>query len=1613
MLPQHKHQQDQHQNRHFQQLLHQQSRNTPLATDCSITTTASTSIPSTLTPTTITTTTTTAAAADEITSAAHSSPSWPASSPASSQTSSLPSPSSSDGWGGPRPLRETKTRPHDLPPSHTSHAHTSSPIDAASSGRILPRRKPLPSPLQQPSLTLSARNSPRSPSFTLPSSPSYLEGPRSPREKLDALLAAEDDCHLSATVTPTQTRPSTPPPIPFRSAAHIARSPPSYGHLRNVSASILSSAGAASPPSSPITMPPPSRPSRPDVRPTAQRNPSIDSQVSSISSSASQSYKSTTGHAYKPSQDTIPQQPPDMGALIAAAGSPEAALFALWKDKQNASNHNNQLWRLVEKQRAMIIGLNKDLERALKDKDRYRKKLKDYANEMPPVPGLPQRSDTFDSVMGREESVSPILSEKHEETPRASKVTEQKPALPTQETVAARSIPDSQLAQSPAHSSEAPTSSNPASSVNSPTDYSVKPLNLAGKGYGLGLGLNAIVNEGTAPPESPIVTTDAPNASNSTPPLSSLPFRGPALSLTQATPVLGGDGFEQRPEKPAHPLRKAPPAPLDLSKPAKTSAHLHQAVVGDQDDSDYDDTLEVSEIPIVERGRRKTREDDDRAREVLMIKDDEGRSKSKKKKSESKSKAITTSAGSTANEQSPPVASTLSPRLLSPTQVGLPLSPRHPPVHSLNALLSPTNSESSMLANRSAGSSPLMSPGLPMSPRPGDRPIGSPLPRNPKQSLASPPMSPRSGANGVPVPRPPRQPIPLPPNTPQSYTSPQVARPEPGVAQPKQQTSSSDLLRPPNAQPSPESETASDPSDPEHVYRGLVSEQYPGLLLPPNALPSIDVKVFSSRLRPSRLSFLAPKPQEEDPVFILAIYARSDGKQLWRVEKTIMALPALDVSLKNLCDFQGRLPDRTLFSGHAPAKMDARRAALNQYFDIMLETPMTEKAALVICEFFSTDVIGVQKDDSLTPEPAMIAASAPSSSSKVRTRKEGYLTKRGKNFGGWKARYFILDGPEFKYYEVAGGAHLGTIKLQSAQIGKQSQQQSNQSPQRRDDSEDNQYRHAFLILEPKRKDSTSLVRHVLCAESDHERDAWVEALLQHVDWQEEPSPTEQPSEVPRPSTSSKNHSHEHAQPKRKDSPDMERRDRVQGLSYDDTIAAEAPVRGPAQRDNREPHLHSPKSSSFSDNSGHYPSISAPTNGTPIQNAEHWGNKSLAAPTTVKDKKRSIFGFRGRGSSDLAPGQLSGPPPQQAPDRVIQQGRHVFGIPLQEAVEASQPIGVRIPLPAVVYRCLEYLKAKKAYQEEGIFRLSGSNIVIKGLRDRFNNEGDIKLLAGEYYDVHAVASLLKLYLRELPASILTRELHIDFLKVLDMDERSKKIQTFNVLVHRLPRVNYELIRAISSFLIEIVDNAGQNKMTVRNVGIVFAPTLNIPAPLISMFLTDFPDIFGLPVDETNSPIREIHVSTPPLGDDAIRSPRHQMFSDLPTPAYNETTFQRSLNAPPSFPQQNTQQSRQQQQQQQQQQYAGYDTGFIPLRPSYEAPSYEQQYQSEGYGSLNGALLPNNSREARQKRRESGMLLMNMGMSMGGGASRKGSGSATRGRDDPRTDNRIVREGTAFD
>ncbi|KXS94895.1 hypothetical protein AC578_1663 [Pseudocercospora eumusae] len=1300
-----------------------------------------------------------------------------------------------------------------------------------------------------------------------------------------------------------------------------------------------SAAASTSPPSSPTIMQSSKPATRPDRAPImAHRTASIDSTVSSISSVASTSQRPHQANAFRVAQDN--QGPQDAASLIAAAGSAEEALKKVLAEKQQAANHNAQLWRLVEKQRAMILGLNKDLEKSLKEKERYRRKLKESLQSSTSAPTLITSTDQTLEGDSRETSQSPL------QLVPGSDVAARDISVDTRKTSDTSGSVPSGVGRSdtPQDATTAPSSGLPATpqSANSIT-LPVLTRSEESKAAIATIPYSAKANQ---------VANHQKNASTST-------------CSIQTSPPPSAHGFS------SPKTRKAPPAPLKLD-PLRPEPSMVNNII-DASDSEYEDDPESARSEFMERGRRKTREEDDREREVLAQREAEQRSRSKKEK-KSKSRPA---------EQKTDKSEAAAAAAVSQSAVAeLPA----PDAAYQASIFAPTANPAEIVRNRAVSDaanamqrtltapSGLLSPGLPMSPRPADRPLNSPMPRAPNASATANsimPMSPRSAMAGLPLsPRQPRQAIPLPPQTPMAMMSPHLDRAkayniqQQATSQAQPTSSAVDRLKPSNDAAS-DHERPSMSSDhssaytPGEVYKGLVTEQYPDLLLPPNALPSITIKTASSRMIRSRASMILPLKQgDENPVFTIGVYARSDNKELWRAEKTYAALAGLDHEVKSLCRVQDRLPEKALFTGHAPAKIDARRMALNHYFERMLDSVTEEKAARIVCRFLSTDAFPAEAGDYFNArnEDSTRPASPATPAAKFRPNMAGYLTKRGKNFGGWKARYFVLDGPNLKYFEGPGGAHLGSIKLQNAQIGKQSVTPNQSSHE----DEDNQFRHAFLVLEPKKKDSSSLVRHVLCAESDDERDLWVDALLHYVDFRDEEE-SQQPgrqaqmfkTEISAPRSPRLQKSMNDLRPGSSKDVTV---DSLRAVGYGDTIAGDAPVMGPpaTPRVTQTPSPPYDKLTSGADpTNAPHPVISGPTNLQVIQNTGDWGMK--VPPTPGRDKKRSMFQIpftRGRSSSDLDSKDSA----KTSTDRGY--ARAVFGVPLAEAVEFSRPDGIDTDLPSVVYRCIQYLTAKNAVAEEGIFRLSGSNTVIRALKDRFNTEGDVDLLSHEnYYDVHAVASLLKLYLRELPTSILTRDLHLDFLHCLEMHGEDK-ITALNALVNKLPIANRALLEAMSSFMLLIVKNVEVNRMNVRNLGVVFSPTLNLPGPLISLFVEEQARIFDATTPAADSPSSVYETRPPEMSSGDLRSPRKQMFQDLPTPAYNQTQFQNIGG------------------------YRADDTGFTPMQPSYA--NYQMAPQGDGgFGSLNDALrsptIYNTTgmgaptpRDIKQRRRESAML-----------------------------------------
>jgi RalA-binding protein 1 len=94
-------------------------------------------------------------------------------------------------------------------------------------------------------------------------------------------------------------------------------------------------------------------------------------------------------------------------------------------------------------------------------------------------------------------------------------------------------------------------------------------------------------------------------------------------------------------------------------------------------------------------------------------------------------------------------------------------------------------------------------------------------------------------------------------------------------------------------------------------------------------------------------------------------------------------------------------------------------------------------------------------------------------------------------------------------------------------------------------------------------------------------------------------------------------------------------------------------------------------------------------------------------------------------------------------------------------------------------------------------------------------------------------------------------------LIDFVDAQERIKELSQLIASLPIANYSLLRALTAHLILIVQNSGINKMTMRNVGIVFSPTLGIPAGVFSLMLGEFNRVFNVNSDneEFESPVKE--------------------------------------------------------------------------------------------------------------------------------------------------------------
>ncbi|KAF2073654.1 hypothetical protein CYY_005039 [Polysphondylium violaceum] len=173
---------------------------------------------------------------------------------------------------------------------------------------------------------------------------------------------------------------------------------------------------------------------------------------------------------------------------------------------------------------------------------------------------------------------------------------------------------------------------------------------------------------------------------------------------------------------------------------------------------------------------------------------------------------------------------------------------------------------------------------------------------------------------------------------------------------------------------------------------------------------------------------------------------------------------------------------------------------------------------------------------------------------------------------------------------------------------------------------------------------------------------------------------------------------------------------------------------------------------------------------------------------------------------------------------IKEGQ-LFGVHLNEIFKRYSTIN---NIPNIIYHISKNIR-ENGLNEEGIFRIPGSNTQLQQLKKLYN-EGKISSkedLMTKVEDIHTQASLLKLFIRELPDPLFTFALYDSFVKSHMAKDKVVRVGSLKALLGQLPLAHYSLLKFLAELLRDISSLSHKNKMTSSNLAIIFGPTVMRP------------------------------------------------------------------------------------------------------------------------------------------------------------------------------------------
>ncbi|XP_010510775.1 PREDICTED: rho GTPase-activating protein 5-like [Camelina sativa] len=161
------------------------------------------------------------------------------------------------------------------------------------------------------------------------------------------------------------------------------------------------------------------------------------------------------------------------------------------------------------------------------------------------------------------------------------------------------------------------------------------------------------------------------------------------------------------------------------------------------------------------------------------------------------------------------------------------------------------------------------------------------------------------------------------------------------------------------------------------------------------------------------------------------------------------------------------------------------------------------------------------------------------------------------------------------------------------------------------------------------------------------------------------------------------------------------------------------------------------------------------------------------------------------------------------------------------------------VPTILTLLQSRLYDQGGLQVEGIFRITGDNSEEEFIREELN-----KGVLPERIDIHCLAGLIKAWFRELPRGVLDP---LPSQQVMQCESE----EDFVKVVRLLPQTEASLLNWAINLMADFVEFEDVNKMTSRNLALVFAPNMSQMAdPLTAlMYAVQVMNLLRILIDKT--------------------------------------------------------------------------------------------------------------------------------------------------------------------